>query len=94
MSVFDLIELFALCSWRSLDGTCNNVEHWNWGARNTQYNRILDAFYDDGECVRVCVVFRSNTPVAEHRTYFLIMNDECFMEFHLSSYFLVQNICH
>nr|XP_018902400.1 PREDICTED: peroxidasin homolog [Bemisia tabaci] len=38
--------------YRSVDGTCNNVRHPDWGASNTPFLRLLpykyDAFYDDG----------------------------------------------
>ncbi|CAG9762637.1 unnamed protein product [Ceutorhynchus assimilis] len=34
--------------YRSLDGTCNNLEHPKWGASYTIYTRLLPANYADG----------------------------------------------
>ena len=35
--------------YRTLDGTCNNVDQPRWGAANTPYLRLLPAWYRDGE---------------------------------------------
>lgn len=34
--------------YRSLDGTCNNLENPIWGAANTRYSRLLSPRYGDG----------------------------------------------
>ena len=34
--------------YRSIDGSCNNLENPLWGKSNTQYNRILPPSYSDG----------------------------------------------
>lgn len=34
--------------WRTFDGTCNNVANWKWGAQNMEYNRWVNATFDDG----------------------------------------------
>lgn len=44
-----LMNFVSVIRWRTHDGTCNNLENWNWGARNMQYIRMLDASFDDGE---------------------------------------------
>lgn len=35
--------------YRSTDGSCNNLEHPNWGSSGSEYGRILKAKYSDGE---------------------------------------------
>lgn len=35
--------------YRSLDGSCNNLETPFWGRSNTAYRRLLKADYDDGK---------------------------------------------
>ncbi|XP_060868860.1 chorion peroxidase-like isoform X2 [Metopolophium dirhodum] len=34
--------------YRTIDGTCNNLEHPLWGSTNTPYIRLGPAYYDDG----------------------------------------------
>lgn len=34
---------------RSFDGSCNNIEHPQWGSAFALYRRLLPAQYDDGE---------------------------------------------
>lgn len=34
--------------YRTLDGTCNNLEHANWGASLTGFRRILKPIYENG----------------------------------------------
>lgn len=34
--------------YRSLDGSCNNLQNPIWGTPNTRYNRLLPANYADG----------------------------------------------
>lgn len=34
--------------YRTLDGSCNNLENSHWGAANTPYGRLLSAKYGDG----------------------------------------------
>ena len=33
---------------RSPDGTCNNIQHPEWGARHTPFTRLMPAAYEDG----------------------------------------------
>ena len=33
---------------RSADGTCNNIQHPEWGARHTPFTRLMPAAYEDG----------------------------------------------
>ena len=33
---------------RSPDGTCNNIQHPEWGARLTPFTRLMPAAYEDG----------------------------------------------
>lgn len=34
--------------YRSIDGTCNNLQHPTWGASLTEFRRILKPIYEDG----------------------------------------------
>lgn len=34
---------------RSLDGSCNNVDHSTWGQANTVFSRILEPVYEGGK---------------------------------------------
>lgn len=34
--------------YRSLDGTCNNLQNPIWGASNTAFNRLLPPIYENG----------------------------------------------
>uniref|UniRef100_A0A2M3ZYF0 Putative peroxidase n=1 Tax=Anopheles triannulatus TaxID=58253 RepID=A0A2M3ZYF0_9DIPT len=34
--------------YRTLDGTCNNLQNPSWGAANTAYGRLIEADYGDG----------------------------------------------
>lgn len=34
--------------YRTIDGTCNNIRHPNWGAYGTSMQRISEPFYADG----------------------------------------------
>ena len=33
----------------SYDGTCNNVEHAQWGSANSSFSRFLTPIYEDGK---------------------------------------------
>jgi len=35
--------------YRTIDGTCNNLENQLWGSTNTPYIRLGPAYYDDGK---------------------------------------------
>lgn len=35
-------------NYRSIDGTCNNLQHPTWGASLTEFRRILKPIYEDG----------------------------------------------
>uniref|UniRef100_A0A915Q5U1 Uncharacterized protein n=1 Tax=Setaria digitata TaxID=48799 RepID=A0A915Q5U1_9BILA len=37
--------------YRTIDGTCNNVIHPNWGANGAPMQRIIEPFYADGICL-------------------------------------------
>ena len=34
---------------RSADGSCNNLEHPEWGARHTTFMRLMPPAYEDGK---------------------------------------------
>lgn len=34
--------------YRTMDGTCNNLQNPTWGAANTAFNRLLPAIYENG----------------------------------------------
>lgn len=36
--------------YRSIDGTCNNIENPSWGSAMTAYTRVLFSQYFDGKC--------------------------------------------
>ncbi|XP_069177101.1 salivary peroxidase/catechol oxidase-like [Procambarus clarkii] len=36
--------------YRTLDGSCNNLEHPSWGQARTTYQRLRPPHYSDGEC--------------------------------------------
>lgn len=35
--------------YRTLDGSCNNIQHPNWGQANTIFQRLLPAHYGNGD---------------------------------------------
>ena len=37
-----------LSQWRSVDGTCNNLNNPRWGAANEAQNRIIPAEWEEG----------------------------------------------
>lgn len=49
ISIFVFIRIAVACgNVRTLDGSCNNINHPNWGKANTQYLRVGKAHYEDG----------------------------------------------
>ena len=34
--------------YRTIDGSCNNLEHLQWGQANTAFQRLLPSDYEDG----------------------------------------------
>lgn len=41
-------DAFVASPYRSLDGSCNNLRHTEWGMAFRRYGRLLDADYGDG----------------------------------------------
>ena len=35
--------------YRTIDGSCNNLEHLQWGQANTAFQRLLPSDYEDGK---------------------------------------------
>ncbi|KAL3995199.1 hypothetical protein ACH3XW_24825 [Acanthocheilonema viteae] len=53
--------------YRTIDGTCNNIKHPNWGAYGTSMQRIIKPFYADGiDELRVSIVDNSELPNVRH----------------------------
>lgn len=44
------IECDEKSKYRSIDGTCNNIENPSWGSAMTAYTRVLFSQYFDGKC--------------------------------------------
>ena len=37
--------------YRTIDGSCNNLEHLQWGQANTAFQRLLPPDYEDGNVI-------------------------------------------
>ncbi len=52
--------------YRSIDGSCNNLQHATWGRSLTPLHRLLDPDYEDGEfwrTARKAIVTKYRNPI-------------------------------
>ena len=49
--------------YRSIDGSCNNLEHLQWGQANTAFQRLLPPDYEDGMIINFVLYKHTQTSI-------------------------------
>ena len=47
----------ANAKYRTIDGSCNNLEHLQWGQASTAFQRLLPSDYEDGTIFIIYLIY-------------------------------------